>query len=241
MNLLKYPISRRHFAKGVGAVGVAGYLLNPLNNWQASRGQTPTSTTATTAKSSTLNLVLVSNSEAQTAFLRGAQSAQPSQPIKTADTATGNAYLTELDALLSTQQPARVIGLVDNANAALVLSMARRHGAQLAWLGQHNSAKGHSQHQLISANTTKDCAVAWGRHIDACGVSFTLRGSTAHSRMPTFALTNKTQPLTPSDDWATSLGYLLAAIDHDSALPATPLVPSNTPLQGQFVSFVIQA
>lgn len=99
-------------------------------------------------------LTLVNATTAQSPFLLAAQQTNPSGlRVQLIDTEL-HAMLA-FDRLLRSGRPVRVIGLLDDASATLVIDLARGAGAQVRWLGQHSTAAGMTHHRLLDVDNTE--------------------------------------------------------------------------------------
>ncbi|GLZ27609.1 TPA: hypothetical protein L3923_006360 [Pseudomonas aeruginosa] len=226
-------INRRFLLKGMALSGLAGLAMaGPV---RALAGQSSAPSAAAAARPV---LALVSAGAAESVFLRGAQAAAGSQlQVQRFDQ--------DLDRLLSFErqlrsgQPLRVIGLLDDATATLVLDMARSAGARVQWLGQHNTVAGVTQHRLLNTEVAEGCARQISRQLHACGAGFHIaeerQGSLASPRQ----LSAPARGGEHAAEWASAIGYQLASLGGRPAKPAP--APASTVLSGSFVSFSIEA
>ncbi len=225
-------IERRTLLKGLALGGLAGAALggSSLAMTKAILGgqadQLPT-------------LVLVDGEAAGAAFIKGVGASPVALQAQVQRTDLGLDFVLGLEKRLQSGQPQRIIGLVDDASAALILDLARSSGARVQWLGQHSAAAGVSRHRLLSADSAQGCALGLGQQLHACGGGFSL-----HEEHPLGG-----RPLNlvgaarngGSAQWAASLGHALASLGRTDA-GAAPLIASHHPaLAGQFVSFSIVA
>lgn len=181
--------------------------------------------------------VLIDSGAAGAAFAQGARAVDDSSlPVHQAGRELG--YLLDFERRLRRGQPLHVIGLLDDATAVLILDLARSAGAHMHWLGQHIADAGLSHHRLLNTNMTEGRVRQLSRQLHACGAGFTL---TEERAAPARKLTNLRHSGDRSDQWAISIGYLLASLGtyHLARIPAASA--SSMPLSGSFVSFSIEA
>ncbi|MDH4567183.1 hypothetical protein E8E95_10875 [Pseudomonas sp. BN414] len=184
-------------------------------------------------------LVLVDDGAAGKAFLAGVGSSPAAGNAEVQRADLGLDFILGLEKRLRSGQPQRIIGLVDDASAALILDLARSNGARVQWLGQHSAIAGATRHHLLSADSAQGCALHLGQQLHACGGGFSLSEQHPLGGQP-LKLTGAARS-GGSAQWAASLGYSLAGLGGaDSS--AAPRIASHQPaLAGQFVSFSIVA
>jgi hypothetical protein len=136
---------------------------------------------------------------------------------------------------------AAIIGLVDDASAALIVDLARSAGARVQWLGQHRATPHASQHRLLSAEAASGCAPQLGLSLNACGSGFSLTEQRMHSLQAPLQASATARNRDSSDQWAATLGYTLAALGTTSDRQAPLIARRPVPLTGNFVSFSIEA
>lgn len=154
-------------------------------------------------------LALANDSAAAVLFLQGASAAADVE-LQVQRASLDVDFMLELERQMRGGPARRIIGLLDDGSATLVVDMARSAGAQLQWLGQHSAASGITTHH----------------HLFAAG------GAEQLSRPP--------KQNEPSAQWAASLGYGLAALGTHTNLMAPLVSTANRPLGGSFVSFSIE-
>lgn len=150
-------VNRRELLKGVALGGMSGLALG---------GSLPTLAAVSSASGYSHRfpamLMLVNNTTAHTPFLEAAQ--QAAQQVSLQANPAGvqiqkiSTELSQLQAFerrLRTGQPLRVIGLLDDASATLVLDLARSAGARTRWLGQHSTAAGMTSHRLLNVDNSE--------------------------------------------------------------------------------------
>ena len=123
--------------------------------------------------------------------------------------------ISQLDALLNGPQHVRLIGLVDDANAAVVVNMARAAQVRMHWLAQHRLVQGRVRHTVAAAVD------------DACCQRLA-QGLAAGDRQ-----------VLHDQYWTQQLGYALTRL-HAQGAPAAAHSWAKTtaaPHAGSFVSF----
>lgn len=195
-------INRRVVLKGAALASSVGLALGGAIPALASAPNTP-------GRAAQTVLALVNHSAAAALFLQGA-SAAAGVELQVQRASLDMDVMLELERQMRSGPARRIIGLLDDASATLVVDMARSAGAHLQWLGQHSAASGITTHHHLFA---------------------------ADRAEPPGQLPHRNEQ---SAQWATSLGYRLAALGTQPDMKA-PLAPSaNRPLSGSFVSFSIK-
>ncbi|AIL62310.1 hypothetical protein [Pseudomonas alkylphenolica] len=225
-------MNRRFVLKGMALSSIAGMAMaGPLRALAA--GESPAPSAAVRPV-----LALVSAGAAESVFLRGAQAAAGSQlQVQRFDHDLGR--LLGFERQLRSGQPMRVIGLLDDATATLVLDMARSAGARVQWLGQHSSVAGVTHHRLLSSDLADGCSRRLGRQLHACGAGFHIADERQGSLAAPRQLSAPSRSGEHTSEWASAVGYLLASLGEQPAMPAP--APVSTGLTGSFVSFSIEA
>jgi hypothetical protein len=197
-------VSRRFILKGIALSVLAGITmgrwdLSPTNNAASAQAQ-PTPPI----------LVLVSGEAEQSAFLRGIAAALPDKHLRVQRTDLGMGFVQDFTQLLRSKPQIRIIGLVDDASAALIIELARASDARLQWLGYHSVSAGQSRHRLLSGKASSELAAR-------------LRNGAAEDLQ----------------SWTAALGFALASPD-TAQTGMAPLAADLSPLTGHFVSFAIE-
>lgn len=176
---------------------------------------------------------------AESAFVQGAQAAAGGQRLAVERCTADLAYLRSVEQRLRSGKPLRLIGLVDDASAELLVELARSAGARVQWLGQHSASANASQHRVLSAEAAHGCAAQLGQQLNACGSGFVLHEQRPLGGREPLALAARQRQAGVSSQWATTLGFALAALGTPHTATA-PLVATSAPLRGHFVSFSIE-
>ncbi|MDT4868202.1 hypothetical protein FQZ97_1031520 [compost metagenome] len=184
-------------------------------------------------------LVLVDSDAAGKAFLAGVGASPAAGRAEVQRTDLGLDFILGLEKRLSSGQPQRIIGLVDDASAALILDLARSSGARVQWLGQHSALAGGTRHQVLSADSAQGCALRLGQQLHACGGGFSLSDERPQGGRP-LKLAGAARS-GGSAQWATSLGHSLASLGAADSGAAPGFASQHPALAGQFVSFSIVA
>ncbi|MEF3075750.1 hypothetical protein V2P20_12010 [Methylobacter sp. Wu1] len=145
-------VSRRFILKGIALGGLAGMTLG---RWGLSLANNAASAQA---QSTRPLLVLVSGEAEQSAFLRGIAAALPDKRPWVQRTDLGMGFVQDFTRLLRSGRPIRIIGLVDDASAALIIELARASDARLPWLGYHSASPGQSRHRLLGDQASSELA-----------------------------------------------------------------------------------
>jgi hypothetical protein len=224
-------IERRTLLKGMALGGLAGAAMST-----SSLAMTRTMLNGQAQPLPTL--VLVDGEAAGKAFLTGVGSSAAAK-AEVQRTGLGLDFLLGLEKRLHSGQPQRIIGLVDDASAALILDLARSSGARVQWLGQHSAVAGATRHRLLSADSARGCSLRLGEQLHACGGGFSLSEEHPLGGRP-LQLAGAARS-GGSAQWAASLGHSLASLGSADSATAPRLASHYPALAGQFVSFSILA
>ena len=228
-------VTRRFVLKGTALSSIAGLSVDGFIPALAANTCAPIN-----AATADPMLALVNEGGADSMFLYGAMAAGKA-PLRVQKGCRDLSFMLDFERRLRHGRPMRVIGLLDDASATLIVDMARSGGARMQWLGQHTAEPEFTRHHVLSTDMTEGCSRQLSRHLHACGDAFTLDEERQNGPMAPRQLTGRSRKAGKSAQWASSIGYLLASIGAPTKL-AAPLAPAaNTPIIGSFVSFSIDA
>lgn len=186
-------------------------------------------------------LVLVNEGVSSAAFLQGIRATPAARQLEVRNSDLSLGFILELEKRLRSGQAQRIIGLVDDASAALIVDLARSSGARIQWLGQHSANAATSQHRLLSADAAHGCALELGLQLNACGSGFTLTEQRAQGQQLPLQLGAARRSKVSSEQWAATLGSTLAMLGASYTERAPLVVSRQSALTGTFVSFSIKA
>lgn len=149
-------VNRRFLLKGMALGGISGLTLSSLPALAGS------ATTPSTAHIAATVLTLVNDTTAESAFLQAALQANGSR-LHVQKVGAELGFMLNFERLLRAGQPQRVIGLLDDAAATLVIDMARSAGARVLWLGQHSTVADVTYHRLLTADNDENYARQLGQ------------------------------------------------------------------------------
>lgn len=223
-------VDRRFVLKGMVLGGAAGLVL--------SRSAPVRGTVPPSRGDIRPTLALVGGGAAESAFLRGAAAAAGAH-LQVRQLEQGLDFMLEFERQLRAE-PMRLIGLLDDASAGLVLDLARSAGARVQWLGQHTVGGSSTRHRLLNTDLAEGCSRKLSRQLHACGAGFMLYEERQGSAAPSRQLAGPARHGACSAQWAAGVGYLLTALgSRPSGGP--PIVTQSAPASGSFVSFLIEA
>lgn len=226
-------VTRRFVLKGFALSSIAGLTMG--SSVRALAGTTAAPTASGAVKPV---LALVNKGAASSVFLHGAMAAGLRLQVRTVGPDLG--FMLDLERELRHSQLMRVIGLLDDASATLLVDMARSAGAPAQWLGQHTAEARFTRHHLLTTDIAESCARQLGLELHRCGAGFSLVEERQNGAMTPRQLAGSSRMGGRSGQWAASLGYLLASLGTGVAATA-PLAPAtNAPVTGSFVSFSIE-
>lgn len=226
-------MNRRFVLKSMALGGVAGLTMG--RSMRALAG--PPAAPAAGAAARPV-LALVNADAAASGFLQGAIAAGPRLRVQRVDRDLG--FMLDLERVLRSSQPMRLIGLLDDASATLVMDLARSAGARVQWVGQHTAKAGFTRHRVLNTDMAEGCARQLGRQLHRCGGGFSLTEERLNGTPAPRQLAGTARQGSRSGQWASGIGYLLASLGTRAAM-AAPLTPAaNRPVTGSFVSFSIE-
>ena len=118
-------------------------------------------------------LALVNEGGAKSMFLYGAMAAGKA-PLRVQKVGRDLGFMLDFERRLRHGLPMRVIGLLDDASATLIVDMARSGGARMQWLGQHTAEDGFTRHHVLSTDMSEGCSQQLSRQLHDCGAGFKL-------------------------------------------------------------------
>lgn len=228
-------VNRRFVLKGMALSSAAALALGGSAQALASVATAPASRAPASPA-----LVLVNGGAAESDFLHGAKAALGSQ-VQVQRVGSDLAFMLDFERQLRTGQPMRVIGLLDDASAALVVDMARSAGARVQWLGQHTATAGLTRHRLLNTDIAEGCSRQLSRQLHACGAGFSLSEERQNSAALPRQLAATSRQGNQSGQWASSVGYLLASLGTRQLMSSPRAPAASLPITGSYVSFSIEA
>ncbi|VVP32327.1 hypothetical protein PS862_04437 [Pseudomonas fluorescens] len=228
-------VERRLVLKGLALSSLAGIAMSSSGLTMAN------SVLGAQARPALPTLALVSSEVAESVFLQGVNASPAGKQVKVQRTDLSLDFILGFEKRLRSGQAQRIIGLVDDASAALIIDLARSAGARVQWLGQHRATANASQHRLLSAEAASGCAPQLGLSLNACGTGFSLTEHRMHGLQAPLQVSAAARNSAGSDQWAATLGYTLAALGSTHNGQAPLVTRRLSPLTGNFVSFSIEA
>ncbi|MDD2056832.1 hypothetical protein N5D52_13535 [Pseudomonas sp. GD03860] len=225
-------LQRRALLKGMAVGGAAGVAMASSGLGLAN------SVLGRSVPAQCASLAIVSPEVAGSAFVQGLQASPASAQLQVLPSGLELAFVQALQQRLANGKGQRLIGLVDDASAALIIDLARSAGARIQWLGQHSAAADRTAHQLLSAQAAHGCALQLGHQLHVCGQGFSLHEQRLHSPAPTLQLATARRAKA-GDQWAATLGYALAVLGSTDTGQAPLIASRPSALTGTYVSFSI--
>lgn len=161
--------TRRHVLKSMLTVaGVSGAAV-PLGFSSTAMAEMVSNQKST--------VVVVSPDYAGQNFLTAIKAQRTTHISQVLDSSTDLSFVQKLQQVLQSKEPQRVVGLVDDASATLIMDLARSANASLIWQGQHSQlseANAALLGQALGGNVLADPQANNGRQLGRHYVSFML-------------------------------------------------------------------
>jgi hypothetical protein len=205
-------IGRRPFMKGLAAVGVAasGVSISDLTTQTGAAAAGAVASDAVHPVS-----VLICGDPLGAAFLAGARAgALPNVPTVLQSDREGMVNLRRFFDLWDADHASRIVGMVDDANAAIIVESARAKGVRQFWLGHHcvSAAADIVRHNLLTTIAAHAHVALFADLLRKTGEPFQLidRSLSAETG-PTELLVDEVSEVNVhvTSDWAATLGALL--------------------------------
>lgn len=235
--------NRRLFLKGVLSSSASGVLLTSSGLVQAAMQLNNGVGLNKHSDNTTPIILLTNNVKVEASFGAGVKSALPTDINFSMLRVTHTNVLTQFNQLKNKGEGTRLIGMVDDATAELLVAQARHAGARISWLGQHMSNTNQSRHQIINSNHTQGSLLSLGTQLHKSSTDFELESAQLFTTADNVKESRKNTGSVLSgnntnDQWAAHLGYALTA--PKETLNAEFIADSTECLEGQFFSFVIE-
>jgi len=223
-------VNRRFVLKSLVLSGAAGLAMGiPFR---------ALSSTANGTHNSLPVMVLTNGTAIESAFLHGANTGNSRLQVQRVS--SDLAFMLDFERQMRNSKAMRIIGLLDDTSATLIMAMAGSAGARVQWLGQHTAETGFSRHHLITTDSADGCTRQLSRQLQACGAGFSLHEEHHNNTMPARQLDGLGPTGNQSTQWATSIGFLLASLGTHPLMDAPLTTTASTPITGSFVSFSIE-
>lgn len=228
-------VSRRFLLKGM-AVGTAATLAgakisiaDPLATPLATLRETTAGQLAAKPV-----IALVNSNYAPTAFTEGLQQAKP--VVERTILQNAPLDLAQINKLLA-QKDHHIIGLVDDASAAIFVQVARQQGAKVHWVGQHAINARSTNHNILRSGNSESCSATLQANAAACQQPHNFNEQGLAQALPA-----ATQTAAHPQQWVADLAVSLASLSQGSAqqTAAAPIAHSVPTIKGTAVSLFIE-
>jgi hypothetical protein len=163
------------------------------------------------------------------AFMQALVQAQPSQSVIL------RAVDFEAQRQLLAQKNTNLVGIIDHANAAVLVQLARHFDAKIHWLGQHAINRESTSHNIFRSGDSQACQVSLVEELNRCGDSHTVFEQGLNpTRIKGSASAAHPQA------WAAQLALALHDIGKGIHSSAPVLNQPNQPINGSAVTFLIE-
>lgn len=136
---------------------------------------------------------------------------------------------------LLTQKGNNLVGIIDHANAAVLVQLSRHYNAKIHWLGQHAIYDHSTSHNIFKSGDSANCHASLVEGLEHCEAAHAVREQGLNSTR----ISGKATAVHPQA-WAGHLA--LALYDVGKGTANTPLV-LNQPdqlIKGSAVTFLIE-
>lgn len=159
-------IQRRQVLKGMVLTGSAlGSLNSSVTTWASPVQQEPP-----------LHVILTPG-QCASAFLSGVQADRPASPPLVLYTSTDLSFLRQWQTLLDQAGPKKILGLVDDASATIVIDLLRSAQGRLHWQAHHAQLSTQDSQSLgaaLTGATPRQSAIQNTHYVNGHHVSFML-------------------------------------------------------------------
>jgi len=205
-------IGRRPFMKGLAAVGVAASTVSISDLTTRTRAA---GAEATAADAVHPVGVLICEGPLGAAFLAGARAgAVPNAPRVLQCDRHGMVDLRRFFDFWDADHASRIVGMVDDANAAIIAESARAMGVRQFWLGHHSASADTNilRHNLLTTPSAHASVAMFADLLRKTGEPFHLieRSLSADAGLTKVVVQEASEvKVHKTSDWAASLGALL--------------------------------
>ena len=227
-------IQRRLLLKGMALSGISGLVLGKSGMVLAN---------ASIGSAESMPILLLINEETKhSVFYQGVRAAAGQGALQMCITDPGTNFFSLLQNNIRSEQGRRIVGLVDDASATLIVDLARTAGARMHWLGQHAVVPGQSRHRLSDSRITSSYGTLFGSRLAAHGFSIDSDDQWAVKKGAVYESVSYVRNGIPDgQQWAADLGFILAGNGYQTTLSVIPQVSTKpAPLTGHFVSFAFE-
>lgn len=188
-------------------------------------------------------ILFTSDAKVESSFGAGVKAALPSSTeFRTVRTSFID-VLPQFNQLIKDGKKTRLIGLVDDATAEILVAQARHVGARISWLGQHMSSQTQSRHQVINNYDDQNSLLLLEAQLKKSSTDFELQANQPFNTVGNLKASYKSTTIssggnTKTDPWAAHLGYALTM--PKAKINSEFLTKCGECLEGQFFSFVVE-
>jgi hypothetical protein len=173
---------------------------------------------------------VVSQAYKNSAFAQGLESAHPTKTVLLDQ--VNLAILTELLSQTSTN----LVGIIDHANAAVLVQLTRTYNAKIHWLGQHSLQPNGNSHNILRSGNTDNCQENLVKDFSSCPAPHQVR----EQGLSTLKIVGK-EEFQHTQQWAANLALALTDLKNPSPnYSQLKLTSKNQPIQGSALTFFIE-
>lgn len=223
-------VQRRILLKGMTATAAMS-MITPHNVFSEPLEQAVIMLRETSAGGLVCKPITLVSSEAFQAstFVHAARRLQPAQQV-----VLKGVDIVSLQQLLS-QKSTNLVGIIDHANAAVLVQVARHLGAKVHWLGQHSLKEESTAHNILKSGDSRPCHSALVEGLEQCEAAHAVR----EQGLPSTAILGDASA-THSQSWAGQLAVALHDVGKGVAHSTAEINPSSQLMYGTAVTFLIE-
>lgn len=137
---------------------------------------------------------------------------------------------------LISQRSHNLVGVIDHANAAYLVQLARMNNAKIHWLGQHSLTSKGNSHNILRSGNSESCQTQLAKDFATCSSTHQLREQGLNQATIVGSGSNP-----HPQAWAAALLVALTELHKNSEEFEQPLLSSEVPvIEGSAVTFFIE-
>lgn len=136
---------------------------------------------------------------------------------------------------LLTQRENNLVGIIDHANAAVLVQLSRHYDAKIHWLGQHGIYEHSTSHNIFKSGDSANCHVSLVDGLSRCDATHAVREQGLDSKK----ISGKAAGVHPQT-WAGDLALALHDVAKGTNNTSLVFKQPNQLISGSAVTFLIE-